>query len=237
MPVMNRFQTIFFLFFLSQSWVSWAADDAHASAPDLAGPRVEVDYSQAPQCAAFAVHAGKLVEEWYPQIRKLLASDGQSPPPQVIKLTFLPMEGVAWTANTDIHISADWVTKRDTNDFGMVIHEMTHIVQNYHGGGQGWLTEGIADYVRYRYFEPGVLKPHITEKSSYREGYKTTAAFLIWLAENKDPQIVVKLNSASRENRPVIPIFKESTGLDLDDLWHEFADAARKKRNEPATKN
>jgi hypothetical protein len=188
---------------------------------------VELDYSQAPECAAFATHAGKLVEEWYPRLRQSLASDAQPPVPKVIKLIFLPMNGVAWTDRAQIHISADWVGKKATNDFGMVIHELTHIVQDYHGSGEGWLTEGIADYARYAWFEPGVLKLHLTEKSSYQEGYKTTAAFLIWLVENKDPKIVVKLNTASRKHEPVLPIFKAATGSDLDELWREFAGTVR----------
>jgi len=33
--------------------------------------------------------------------------------------------------------------------FGMVIHELRHVVQSYHRGNTpGWLTEGIADHIR-----------------------------------------------------------------------------------------
>ena len=33
-------------------------------------------------------------------------------------------------------------------DTGMVIHELTHIIQNYPSPDPGWVTEGIADYIR-----------------------------------------------------------------------------------------
>jgi len=99
------------------------------------------------------------------------------------------MKGVASTSGNRITISAEWVTKKATNDYGMVIHELTHIVQDYKGRGLGWLTEGIADYIRHRHFEPGAWKPFINpDKDSYKQGYKSAAAFLMWLEATKDKE-------------------------------------------------
>jgi hypothetical protein len=42
----------------------------------------------------------------------------------------------------------------------MLIHELVHVSQNYSGltkSGNRWVGEGIADYVRHRYFEKDLL--------------------------------------------------------------------------------
>ena len=98
------------------------------------------------------------------------------------------------------------MTKKEPNDFGMVIHELTHIVQDYKGGGEGWLTEAIADYIRDRHFEKQGRAPAFDpEKSSYRQGYGIAAAFLIWLEETKHPGLVRKLNLASHTGKRNAP--------------------------------
>jgi hypothetical protein len=145
-----------------------------------------------------------------------------------VKLSFEPMRGVAHTHNNLIHISAAYVTQHP-DDLGMVAHELTHVVQDYRGNGEGWLTEGIADYIRDRYYEPGVRHHHIDpDKSSYHEGYGTAAAFLVWLEMNKDKDIVRKLNIASRYGDYSPELFRKYCGADLDALWKEFASTHRK---------
>lgn len=129
----------------------------------------------------------------------------------------------------DIHVSSEWVTRKAPHDYGMVVHELTHVVQNYQGGGEGWLTEGIADYTRFWHFEPGAWKPEIDpERDSYRGAYRVTAAFLAWLVEKHDPEIVRKLNTASRHRQPASPVFLEATGKAIDVLWREYADGFRR---------
>ena len=110
-------------------------------------------YSNAPECEAFAAESKALIEEWYPKINVILFGEGHRLPSRNVTLIFEPMKGVAATSKDTIRISAEWVTKKAPNDYGMVIHELTHIVQDYRGKGEGWLTEGIADYIRDRHFE------------------------------------------------------------------------------------
>src|SRR5437867_9499159 len=92
------------------------------------------------------------------------------------------MRGIAYASGGEIHISAAWV-RSHPNDFGMVVHELTHLVQRYpRNPGPGWLVEGIADYVRLHDFEPLLPRPRIDfTKAKYTDSYKTTAGFLIWL--------------------------------------------------------
>jgi hypothetical protein len=188
---------------------------------------VAVDTSKAPQCEAFAAKSKALVEEWYPRINEILFGKDHPLPVTEVKLSFEPMRGVAHTNKNFIHISADWVTKHP-DDFGMVAHELTHVVQDYQGKGEGWLTEGIADYIRDRYYEPGIRHQRINpDKSSYREGYGTAAVFLIWLEANKDKDIVRKLNFASHDGKYSPALIQENCGADLDTLWKEFAETYR----------
>ncbi len=203
---------------------NWGFSSALADEPF----RVEVDFSQAPECEAFAAKAKTLCEEWYPRINEILYSKESPLPYKVVTIRFEHFDGVADTSGNRIRISADWI-KKQPKDYGMVIHELVHVVQHYQGG-VGWLTEGIADYVRYERFEPGKQKWNIDpDKSSYRQGYGVAGAFLAWMEKTKDPELVHKLNVALRENRYSPQLFQKFCGAGVGDLWLEFADTLRKK--------
>lgn len=190
---------------------------------------VHIDTTKAPECEAFAAKSKTLVEEWYPKINEILFGKDHPLPSADVSLIFEPMKGVANTSNNVIRISAEWVTKKAPNDYGMVVHELTHIVQDYRGKGEGWLTEGIADYIRDRHFEPGVRHHRIDpEKGSYRQAYGIAATFLIWLEEHKSKDLVRKLNIASHDGTYRRELFAELCGVDLDALWKEFAETQRK---------
>ena len=191
---------------------------------------VHIDTTKAPECEAFAAKSKMLVEEWYPKINEILFGKEHPLPSADVSLIFEPMKGVASTSNNVIRISAEWVTKKAPNDYGMVIHELTHIVQDYRGKGEGWLTEGIADYIRDRHFEPGVRHHRIDpDKGSYRQAYGVAATFLIWLEEHKDKGLVRKLNIASHDGAYRRELFAELCGADLDALWREFAETQRQR--------
>lgn len=193
-----------------------------------AGFKVTIDTTKAPECQVFADKSKGLVEEWYPRINEILFGPGHPLPANEITLIFEPMKGVAHTTNNVMHISAEWVTKKAPNDYGMIIHELTHVVQDYRGKGEGWLTEGIADYIRDRHFEPGVRKQRIDpEKNSYRQGYGVAGAFLMWLEAGKNKDVVRKLNVASHDGKYAPTMWKEICGAELDALWGEFVEARR----------
>ena len=192
--------------------------------------QIVVDYSTAPECEAFATKAKTIAEEWYPKIHEILFGKEVPLPARSIRLKFEPMKGVAHATHDGIHISAEWVTKKAPDDYGMVVHELTHVVQDYKGGGEFWLTEGIADYVRYERYEPGKQKWKLDpEKSSYKQGYGIAGAFLAWLEKNKNPNIIRKLNAASRDRSYKREMFKELCGADVDTLWKEFLAAQSAK--------
>ncbi len=82
-----------------------------------------------------------------------------------------PINGAAYTNAQagEITISAAWVRKHP-EDIGMVIHELTHVVQCYprskNGADLFWIGEGVADYIRNFEFEPE-KRQHIDRKQTY----------------------------------------------------------------------
>lgn len=138
-------------------------------------------------------------------------------------------KGVAATAGNIVRFNPAWFHK-NPEDIDVVTHEVMHIVQAYHGGaGPGWLTEGIADYVRYKF---GVNNKDadwtLTEYragQSYKNAYRITARFLVWLEEKKHPGIVKELDAAMRSHTYTPGIWQQLTGQTVDDLWNEYGES------------
>ncbi len=196
---------------------------------------ITLDYSAAPECQGFAEKAKALCEEWYPKINTYLFGPDEELPRKEVTLVFRPMDGVAHAAGARIHISAEWVTKKAPDDYGMVIHELTHVVQSYpRRSGTFWVTEGIADYVREFVFEPGKRRLRVNPvRDHYKKGYTTSAVFLAWLEKHKNKDIIRLLNQASRDRTYTDEIFEKLTGKSADALWEEFAAAPPADREGP----
>jgi len=114
-----------------------------------------------------------------------------------------------------------------------LIHELAHVNQHYKNGGDPtWLIEGIADYVRHKYFAKDIdpkLDPEQIhesrdklEKQGYHMGYTVTGPFLFWLEQSKDKGIVLALNRALREGTYSDKLFEEHCKAPIDSLWDEF---------------
>jgi hypothetical protein len=187
-----------------------------------------VNTEEAPDLGDWGRRAGELCVAWYPKLVELLPSAGFVPAREV-RLNFRKdYNGVAATSRDRIDISANYV-RRTTNDFGMVIHELTHVVQAYRGGGNpGWLVEGVADYIRLTHFEPQARRPRIDPaKASYRDAYKTTAIFLEWAEKTYDRELVKELDQAMRAGSYRPELFQERTGKSVDELWAAFTETLR----------
>ncbi len=135
--------------------------------------------------------------------------------------------GVAYAHNGEITISSGWLKKKP-NDLDVITHEAMHIVQAYpSNSGPGWLTEGIADFVRFKY---GVdnegaawFLPEYSAEQSYTNSYRITARFLAWVTYNYDNDFVVTLDKNMREATYSDDIWKKNTGKSLDQLWKEYS--------------
>lgn len=194
-----------------------AADDA----PPV---KVTIDFSETPELKDWAEKAKGLVETWHPKIAERLASEGYTPPGEVTIIFKKNMRGVAGTSGNKISVSAKWVTEHP-DDFGMIIHEHTHVVQSYPKYDPVWLVEGVADFIRYHVMEPENAPRFDARRQRHTDGYGVTAAMLAFAEEKYDKELVTKLSAAMRQNKYKEELWKEYTGKTPDELWKEFVES------------
>ncbi|MBS1500978.1 MAG: secretory protein [Bacteroidetes bacterium] len=137
-------------------------------------------------------------------------------------------KGVAETDNGKVTISSAWMHKRP-EDIDVITHEVMHIVQDYgESVGPGWLTEGIADYARYKFgVNNNAAKWSLTpykQGQSYENAYRVTARFLLWVEEKMKPGIVKTLDTELRAHTYTNDSWKQQTGKTLDDLWKIYTE-------------
>ena len=138
-------------------------------------------------------------------------------------------KGVAATSRGVVRYNPDWFAKHP-QDIDVVTHEAMHIVQDYRGGsGPGWITEGIADYVRYKMGvnneASGWKLPDYTVKQNFDNSYRVTARFFVWIEKKHDKKFVKKLDKAMREHTYTADFTKNETGKTFEELWSEYAAA------------
>jgi hypothetical protein len=183
---------------------------------------VVVDVTDAPDLAEWARKAARACERAYPMICDELMSDGFKPLTVVTMTLRSNYKGVAAASRGRITGSAAYF-RRNPADVGAMVHETAHCVQLYRGrGNPGWLVEGVADYVRFFKYEPGKAGRLNPERARYDGSYRVTAAFLAYLVEKYDRDIVRKLNAAMREGRYAEGIWKELTGKGVEELNQEW---------------
>jgi hypothetical protein len=145
------------------------------------------------------------------------------------KVTFIidpAYNGVAATGGNIVRYNPDWFHKHP-EDIDVVTHEVMHIVQSYpNGAGPGWITEGIADYVRNKF---GVNNeganwkmPEYSSKQNFNNSYRITARFFVWIEKNYDKNFVKKLDEAMRTKQYKDDFCKTNTGKTFKELWAEY---------------
>jgi len=169
----------------------------------------------------------RLIEVFFKVYPKEVKTYNKSAMTEVIFLVDPGYEGVAAASGNIIRFNPEWF-KKNPGDVDVVTHEVMHLVQSYPGeAGPGWITEGIADYVR---LTMGVDNeganwkvPEYTAKQSYTDAYRVTARFFYWLEKNKDKGLVKKLDHAMRSKTYTDDFWVKNTGKTVDQLWEEYS--------------
>jgi hypothetical protein len=183
---------------------------------------IDVDYSEVPEMKPWCEKAKGILVEWQPKLAEELHVDGYTPPRHVTVVFRKNKRGVADTRGSHIECAARWF-RAHPDDVGALVHELAHVVQSYPTYDPPWLVEGIADYERFWVYEPGAPRTKMDPKrSSYRDSYRTTAAFLNWIVKTYDKKFVQKINADLHHNKYKQELFKTYTGKDIDTLWGEF---------------
>jgi hypothetical protein len=155
------------------------------------------------------------------------------------------MDGVAYTSGTDVVANSIWLgTELHGEAIGSLVHEMVHVVQQFHGDNPGWLVEGTADYVRWFKYEPQShgadivwmrrlrhFTPH------YNASYRISANFLNWVVEKYDVEIVTQLNLAMRAGKYDDNLWEKYTGKTLQQLARDWQQEIGAQIDAPSTAN
>ncbi|MBN8691107.1 MAG: hypothetical protein J0L72_10020 [Armatimonadetes bacterium] len=203
-------------------------------------PNVVLDCRDFPQGEAWGKDAVKLISDWYDSVTSWLATDGVDPfdaaisttryaiPKTILVVIKKKIDPPAYASGGTITINGEWITAHP-EDLGMVIHELTHVIQAYpaNKADTGWLVEGIADYTRWWRYEPEL---HATKgrtvvdfsKANYTDAYRTTAVWLAWASRKHHMALVPALDAALRRGDDPAPIFVKVTGKSAAELWAEF---------------
>ncbi len=214
-------------------------DSAQASAPDTFTVKTAdgkadftVDVTAAPELKDWAQNQlSPVLADWYPKIVALLPSPGYTAPDH-FTLTLKPMDGVAYTAGTDVTANSVWLKSEIGREaIGSLVHECVHVVQQYGYGSRapGWLVEGMADYVRWFKYEPQshgadvIWMKHLRHFTPrYNASYRVSANFLDWVSRKYDQDLVTKLDAAMRGGTYSDDTWKTITGKSVEDLGAEW---------------
>jgi hypothetical protein len=196
-----------------------------------------LDVKDAPEMQPWAEKVARTCERAYPMINEELASDGFKPARLIRLRLSKSYDGVAEASNSRIQGSVEYF-RRHPDDIGAMVHETVHVVQAYRRGhNPGWLVEGISDYIRFFKFEPGKLGRINAETAHYDRSYRVSAAFLAYLVEKYDKDLVRKLNAMMREGRYEDNEFQRLTGKTLGQLDDEWRATLGRRRETPHPKN
>jgi hypothetical protein len=189
---------------------------------------IVVDVADDPGMQSWAESTARACERAYPMINEELKSDGFTPPRRITIALKKSYRGVAQASGDRIVGSISYF-KQHRDDVGALVHETTHVVQHYRGDhNPDWLVEGVADYVRFFRFEPGKIGKINAQRAHHDGSYRVTAAFLAFVANKYDQQIVRKLNKLMREGHYKDEIFQELTGKNLHELDLEWRDSLKR---------
>jgi hypothetical protein len=195
--------------------------------------QLTIETSQAADLTDWAHNVlAPVVKEWYPKLVQLLPSEGYQAPTRV-SIIFNRSGGVAATGGTRVTCSAAWFRQNLKGEaVGAVVHELVHVVQQYGRAPRGstrppgWLTEGIADYVRWFRYEPQTRGAEITARNvaraRYDASYRITGNFLNAVSQKYDTNFVTKVNAAIREGKYSDDLWKKLTGKTAPELGDEW---------------
>lgn len=170
----------------------------------------------------------RMVNTFYKVYPELAKAYNKKTAKEVTFMIDTAYKGVAETDNGKVTISSRWMHLHP-EDIDVITHEVMHIVQDYgESSGPGWLTEGIADYARYKF---GVNNdaakwslPPYKSTQNYDNAYRITARFLFWIEEKVKPGLVKDFNTQLRLHTFTDNSWKNATGKTLDELWKSYTE-------------
>jgi hypothetical protein len=168
-----------------------------------------------------------LIDTYFEIFPVLIKTFNKKTTKSVVFVTDTAYGGVAEASGNRILFSTKYFKAHPT-DIDVVTHETMHLVQGYgYSAGPVWLTEGIADYVRYKYGVDNVgskwYLPAFNSKQHYTNSYRVTARFFVWLEKNVKPGLIADLDVLLRAHQYNDQSWVTLTGKNLDALWEAYS--------------
>lgn len=177
---------------------------------------------------SFDATTGKrLIETFFTVYPKEVKTYNPKAPDTVTVVIDPTYTGVAAAASSLIRINPEWLRK-NPEDIDVITHEAMHLVQSYpHRAGPGWITEGIADYVRHKMGvnneKSGWKLTPFQSSHHYTNAYRITARFFCWVEQQYDKKLVKQLDHAMRTKTYSPEFWVKHTGLPVDTLWTKYS--------------
>lgn len=168
-----------------------------------------------------------LVEAFFKVFPVLVSKFNDKTTHEVVFVTDTAYGGVAEASGNRILFSTKYMNAHPT-DIDIVTHEGFHLVQGYgYSAGPVWLTEGIADFIRYEYGVDNVgskwYLPAFKESQSYKNSYRVTARFFEWIEQKVKPGMAVLLDKELRAHTYTEATWAALSGKTVDELWADYA--------------
>ena len=169
----------------------------------------------------------RLIETFFKVYPSLLRTFNEDAP-QEVRIHIDPeYKGIAAASGNRIIINDAWMIERP-EDIDIITHESMHVVQRYpHDSGPGWVTEGLADYARFRFGvnneKGGWELPVYEEGQAYTDSYRVTARFFVWIEEKVNKRLIKNLDGAMRNGDYSEDFWVRETGQTVDQLWASYA--------------
>ncbi|TDO23860.1 basic secretory protein-like protein [Pedobacter duraquae] len=172
----------------------------------------------------------ELIDTYFKVFPLLVGTFNDKTTHDVVFVTDTAYKGVAEASGNRILFSTTYMNAHPT-DIDIVTHEGMHLVQGYgYGAGPVWLTEGIADFIRYRYGVDNIgskwMLPALTSKHNekkYENSYRITARFFEWIDQKVKPGMIVQIDKELRNHTYTIDTWIKLSGKTLDELWDDYA--------------
>jgi hypothetical protein len=172
----------------------------------------------------------ELTETYFKVFPVLVSTFNDKTTHDVLFVTDTAYKGVAEASGNRILFSTAYMNAHPT-DIDIVTHEGMHLVQGYgYGSGPVWLTEGIADFIRYKYgvdnigskwFLPDFKAEHNEKK--YKNSYRITARFFEWIDQKVKPGLIIQIDKELRNRTYNQDTWVKLSGKTIDELWDEYA--------------
>jgi hypothetical protein len=217
---------------------------AHASlpsgTPNTPTPTVTVDYSMAPEFKDWVdTVAQPLMEDWYPVLADYYTyPDHNAQIWSNLKITVDP----TYTANPgradwtegEIVLSADYV-RTHMDDGGLVIHEMTHLLQFNPITGTAplpsWVEEGWADHAREVIYQDRPLRQPVGDER-YTSGYSPTSLLLNQAEQANANNFIKEVAKRGWNNTYTDAMFAEVSGASIFKNWFDATGQATTEMND-----